>query len=176
MYKRQLHLWRCLSEVYFRSRADVSLCALPLSSSNPPPSPFSSYLSSVCLAGGADGFIAKLPPAGVLTGIKILPYKRGQRTREDNFSQLRDEFSRSDSLKEKRVDGWGSDRWPAPARPRNGGVPSTARPSHLGGRASGTGPDKEKSESGDEIGIWLATMKGGHLRRPQKVGRSEAQI
>ena len=52
---------------------------------------------------GADGFIAKLPPAGVLTGIKILPYKRGQRTREYNFSQLRDEFSRSDSLKEK---GW----------------------------------------------------------------------
>ena len=49
-------------------------------------------------AGGADGFIAKLPPAGVLTSIKILPYKRGQRTREDNFSQLRDEFSRSDSL------------------------------------------------------------------------------
>ena len=31
---------------------------------------------------GADGFIAKLPPAGVLTGIKILPYERGQRTRE----------------------------------------------------------------------------------------------
>ena len=49
-------------------------------------------------AGGADGFIAKLPPAGVLTSIKILPYTRGQRTREDNFSQLRDEFSRSDSL------------------------------------------------------------------------------
>ena len=78
-----------------------------LSSSNPPPSPFSSYLSSVCLAGGADGFIAKLPPAGVLTGIKILPYERGQRTREGNFSQLRDKFSRSDSLKDKRVDGWG---------------------------------------------------------------------
>ena len=75
-------LWRCPSEVYFRSRADVSLCALPLSSSNPPPSPFASYLSCVCPAGGADGFIAKLPPAGVLTGIKILPYKRGQRTRE----------------------------------------------------------------------------------------------
>jgi len=94
---------RCPSEVSFKSVADVSLCALPLSSSNPPPSPFSSYLSSVCLAGGADGFIAKLPPAGVLTGIKILPYKRGQRTREGNFSQLRDKFSRSDSLKEK---GW----------------------------------------------------------------------
>ena len=30
-------------------------------------------------------------------------------------------------------------------------MPSTARPSHLGGRASGTWPDKEKSESGDEI-------------------------
>ena len=79
------------SEVHSRSRADVSLCASPVPSlslsrrtlsSNPPPSPFSSYLSSVCLAGGADGFIAKLPPAGVLTGIKILPYKRGQRTRE----------------------------------------------------------------------------------------------
>ena len=56
---------------------------------------------------GADGFIAKLPPAGVLTGIKILPYERGQRTREGNFSQLRDKFSRSDSLKDKRVDGWG---------------------------------------------------------------------
>ena len=26
-------------------------------------------------AGGADGFVTKLPPAGVLTGIKILPYK-----------------------------------------------------------------------------------------------------
>ena len=35
---------------------------------------------------GADGFIAKLPPAGVLTGIKILPYKRGQRTRERNLA------------------------------------------------------------------------------------------
>ena len=103
-----LHLWWCLSEVYFRSRADVSLVPpLSLSSSNPPPSPFSSYLSCVCLAGGADGFIAKLPPAGVLTGIKILPYERGQRTREGNFSQLRDKFSRSDSLKDKRVDGWG---------------------------------------------------------------------
>ena len=43
-------------------------------------------------------------------------------------------------------------------------MPSTARPSHLDKRASGTWPDKEKSESGDEIGIWLATMKGGHLR------------
>ena len=31
---------------------------------------------------GTNGFIAKLPPAGVLTGIKILPYERGQRTRE----------------------------------------------------------------------------------------------
>ena len=56
---------------------------------------------------GTNGFIAKLPPAGVLTGIKILPYERGQRTREGNFSQLRDKFSRSDSLKDKRVDGWG---------------------------------------------------------------------
>ena len=56
---------------------------------------------------GTDGFIAKLPPAGVLTGIKILPYERGQRTREGNFSQPRDKFSRSDSLKDKRVDGWG---------------------------------------------------------------------
>ena len=81
-----LHLWgafqRCTSEAEL-----TSVCArrqhLLLSSSNPPPSPFSSYLSCVCLAGGADGFIAKLPPAGVLTGIKILPYdKRGQRTRE----------------------------------------------------------------------------------------------
>ena len=26
---------------------------------------------------------------------------------EGNFSQLRDKFSRSDSLKDKRVDGWG---------------------------------------------------------------------
>ncbi|EOD07904.1 hypothetical protein EMIHUDRAFT_106273 [Emiliania huxleyi CCMP1516] len=43
-----------------------------------------------------------------LTGIKILPYERGQRTREGNFSQLRDKFSRSDSLKDKRVDGWGA--------------------------------------------------------------------
>jgi len=25
---------------------------------------------------GADGFVTKLPPAGVLTGIKILPYKK----------------------------------------------------------------------------------------------------
>ena len=56
---------------------------------------------------GTNSFIAKLPPAGVLTGIKILPYERGQRTREGNFSQLRDKFSRSDSLKDKRVDGWG---------------------------------------------------------------------
>ena len=102
-----LHLWRCLSEVYFRSRADVSLCALPLSSSNPPPSPFASYLSCVCLAGGNKRLHREAAPAGVLTGIKILPYERGQRTREGNFSQLRDKFSRSDSLKDKRVDGWG---------------------------------------------------------------------
>ena len=65
--------------------------------------PLSPPTCLVCTAGGTDGFIAKLPPAGVLTGIKILPYKRGQRTREGNFSQLRDKFSRSDSLKEK---GW----------------------------------------------------------------------
>jgi len=38
----------------------------------------------------------------------------------------------------------GGDRRRAPARPKNGGVPSTARPSHLGGRASGTWPDTEK--------------------------------
>ena len=64
----------------------------------------------------------------------------GQRTREYTFSQLRDELSRSDSLKVKRKGGWvGGDRRPAStARPKNGGVPSTARPSHLGGRASGT--------------------------------------
>ena len=69
--------------------------------------PLSPPTCLVCTAGGTDGFIAKLPPAGVLTGIKILPYERGQRTREGNFSQLRDKFSRSDSLKDKRVDGWG---------------------------------------------------------------------
>jgi hypothetical protein len=28
-------------------------------------------------------------------------------TEKGNFSQLRDKFSRSDSLKDKRVDGWG---------------------------------------------------------------------
>ena len=71
-----LHLWRCLSEVYFRSRADVSLCALPLSSSNPPPSPFSSYLSSVCLL-GADGFVRyEAAPSRRLDGYqKFLPYR-----------------------------------------------------------------------------------------------------
>ena len=95
------------------AKADVGLCASPVPSSlssNPPPSPFSSYLFSVYCWGEqtASSRTAKLPrPAGVLTGIKILPYERGQRTREGNFSQLRDKFSRSDSLKDKRVDGWG---------------------------------------------------------------------
>ena len=130
----------------------TSVCARSLSPRRTHHHPLSPPICLVCaLLGGTNGFIAKLPPAGVLTGIKILPYERGQRTREGNFSQLRDKFSRSDSLKDKRVDGWGDDCGRAPARPRNGGVPSTARPSHLGGRASGTWPDKEKSESGDEI-------------------------
>ena len=63
-----LHLWRCLSEVYFRSRADVSLCALPLSSSNPPPSPFASYLSCVCLAGGNKRLHREAAPSRRLDG------------------------------------------------------------------------------------------------------------
>merc|ERR1711938_102993 len=45
----------------------------------------------------------------------------------------------SERQPQSKKGGWvGGDRWRAPARPKNGGVPSTARPSHLGGRASGT--------------------------------------
>ena len=50
--------------------------------------------------------------------------------------QLRDKLSRSDSLKIKG--GWVGAPCRAPARPYHGGFPSTARPSHSGGRASGT--------------------------------------
>ena len=87
----------------------TSVCARSLSPRRTHHHPLSPPICLVCaLLGGTNGFIAKLPPAGVLTGIKILPYERGQRTREGNFSQLRDKFSRSDSLKDKRVDGWGT--------------------------------------------------------------------
>ena len=36
-------------------------------------------------AGGADGFVTKLPPAGVLTRIKILPYKETSTTQKFFF-------------------------------------------------------------------------------------------
>ena len=88
----------------------------------------------------------------------VCEFERGERLKsKGNFSQLRDKFSRSDSLKEKGRMGGGRSLASTSAPQDHGGVPSTARPSHLGGRASGTWPDKEKSESGDEIGIWLAT-------------------
>ena len=50
--------------------------------------------------------------------------------------QLRDKLSRCDSLNIKG--GWVGAPCRAPARPYHGGFPSTARPSHSGGRASGT--------------------------------------
>ena len=45
---------------------------------------------------------------------------------------------------------------------KNGGVPSTARPSHLGGRASGTWPDKEKSKSKETRERGLVRAAGPH--------------
>ena len=80
----------------------------------------------------------------------------------------------------KRVDGWGNDCWLAPARPRNGGVPSTARPSHLGGRASCTW---RNTQTGSHWQSALATKeicKGGAVfasnrRRPQRDRRPQTQ-
>ena len=59
--------------------------------------------------------------------------------KEYTFSQLRDEVSRSDSLNQSKKGGWAI---AGEHRPKNGAVPSTARPSHLAG-----GTDKERELS-----------------------------
>ena len=43
---------------------------------------------------GADGFVTKLPPADVLTGIKILPYKEANGERFQNGPENGDDSDR----------------------------------------------------------------------------------
>ena len=77
---------------------------------------------------------------------------------EYTFSQLRDEVSRSDSVNQSKKGGWAI---AGEHRPKNGAVPSTARPSHLAG-----GTDKERE---------LSTRRRRWPRQKRKQRSSEKQ-
>jgi len=87
--------------------------------------------------------------------------KHSEEREKYTFSQLRDELSRSDSLKEKRVYGWVGGRSLVSASAPQERWGALDRASKSLGQTSERhmAPDKEKSESGDEIEIWLATSK-----------------
>ena len=73
----------------------------------------------------------------------------------------------------------GDDCWRAPARPRNGGVPSTARPSHLGGRASCTWRNTDREPlakcPGDKRNLQGGAVFASNRRRPQRGRRPQTQ-
>ena len=55
---------------------------------------------------GGSGYKTKKHRSAIRPAAVHVPHPRS-RAKKGNFSQLRDKFSRSDSLKDKRVDGWG---------------------------------------------------------------------